>query len=126
MCLYQSGPDFPANMRMNACHRFAQALKLLRLTDAWHYAQQLKAPESWKALGTAALELLDVDMAIAAYRQLGDASMVLSLESLRSIEDRNLLAGHVLVLLEKDHAQAQVCPQQQLLCIALHELQTCR
>lgn len=34
--------------------------------------------------------------------------MVLSLEQVRHIEDKNLLAGHTLVLLERDTAQAQV------------------
>jgi WD repeat-containing protein 19 len=39
--------------------------------------------------------------------QVGDASMVLSLEPLAGIEDRALLAGHALVLLERDHDAAQ-------------------
>ena len=39
---------------------------------------------------------------------LGDASMVLSLEQISNIEDKNLLAGHTMVLLERDTAQAQV------------------
>lgn len=38
----------------------------------------------------------------------GDASMVLSLEHIRNIEDKNLLAGHTMVLLDRDTAQAQV------------------
>ena len=42
-------------------------------------------------------------------RMYGDASMVLSLEQIRNIEDKNLLAGHTMVLLERDTAQAQVC-----------------
>ena len=41
-------------------------------------------------------------------RMLGDASMVLSLEQISNIEDKNLLAGHTMVLLERDTAQAQV------------------
>jgi hypothetical protein len=39
---------------------------------------------------------------------LGDASMVLSLEQIQNIEDKNLLAGHMMVLLERDVAVAQV------------------
>ena len=34
--------------------------------------------------------------------------MVLSLEQISNIEDKNLLAGHTMVLLERDTAQAQV------------------
>jgi hypothetical protein len=40
--------------------------------------------------------------------QVGDASMVMSLASLQGVEDRNLLAGSLLVLLERDYNQAQV------------------
>lgn len=87
--------------------RFQQALKLFRLQMAWECAVAMKSPEAWRQLGLAALEVLDIQMAIAAYRMLGDASMVLSLEGVRGKEDKFLLAGHVLVLLEKDHMQAQ-------------------
>jgi hypothetical protein len=40
--------------------------------------------------------------------QVGDAAMVLSLSSLEEVEDRNLLAGSLMVLLEQDINQAQV------------------
>lgn len=43
----------------------------------------------------------------AAYRMQGDASMVLSLERIKHLEDKNLLAGHIYVLLDKDQNQAQ-------------------
>lgn len=52
--------------------------------------------------------MLDIDTAINAYREIGDASMVLSLERVRQHEDRNLLSAHIMVLLEKDYGQAQV------------------
>jgi len=41
--------------------------------------------------------------------QLGDASTVLSLEALAGIEDRNLLSGHILILLSRDYDLAQQC-----------------
>lgn len=41
--------------------------------------------------------------------QVGDAAMVLSLSSLVDVEDRNLLAGSLMVLLEQDINRAQVC-----------------
>lgn len=72
------------------------------------HARTHARPQVWQALGLRALEMLDIDMAVAAYRMLADASMVLSLEQIRHIEDKNLLAGHVLVLLERDSAAAQV------------------
>ena len=53
-------------------------------------------------------QVLDVDMAIAGHRMVGDASMVLSLERIRQYEDKNLLAAHIMVLLERDYNQAQV------------------
>lgn len=87
--------------------RFQQALKLGRLKVAWEAALQMREAAAWKSLGLAALEMLDMDIAVAAFRMLGDASMVLSLEQVRYIEDKNLLAGHTLVLLERDTAQAQ-------------------
>lgn len=39
--------------------------------------------------------------------QVGDASMVLSLQRLATCEDKHLLAGHVLVLLDRDYDMAQ-------------------
>ena len=45
--------------------RFAQSLKLGRLKGAWECAVQLRSNEVWGQLGSAALELLDVDMATA-------------------------------------------------------------
>lgn len=43
--------------------------------------------------------------------QAGDAAMVLSLSGLEEVEDRNLLAGSLMVLLEQDINQAQVHTQ---------------
>ncbi len=128
-------------MRLCCCparHRFQQTLKLGRLKAAWDSAVAMRSAEAWSQLGVAALELLDVEMAmageapgvrdahlssrrlgtggatrpgactLAAYRMLGDASMVMSLDRIRQYEDKNLLAAHVLILLDRDHSQAQV------------------
>ena len=54
------------------------------------------------------MECLEIELAISVYRKLGDASMVLNLENIAQYEDRNLLSGHVLVLLGKDINAAQV------------------
>jgi len=87
--------------------RFSQCLKLCRLKAAWESAVLLRNNDAWRQLGVVALEMLDVEMAIAAYRMQGDASMVLSLERIKHYEDKNLLAGHIIVLLDKDQNQAQ-------------------
>lgn len=59
-------------------------------------------------LGEAALECLEIELAISVYRKLRDASMVLNLESISHYEDRNLLAGHAMILLGRDVNVAQV------------------
>ena len=41
------------------------------------------------------------------YRMMGNASMVFSLEQILYVEDKNLLSGHVLVLLGHDYDAAQ-------------------
>lgn len=53
------------------------------------------------------MEVLDVQMAIHVYRQLGDAGMVMGLERIAYVEDKNLLAGHV-ALLFGNYQTAQV------------------
>jgi len=50
---------------------------------------------------------MPLSLHMAAYRMQGDASMVLSLERIKHFEDKNLLAGHIYVLLDKDQNQAQ-------------------
>lgn len=41
------------------------------------------------------------------YRMMGNASMVFSLEQILYVEDKNLLSGHILVLLGQDFDAAQ-------------------
>ncbi|GFH09592.1 WD_REPEATS_REGION domain-containing protein, partial [Haematococcus lacustris] len=93
--------------RATPLRKFQQCLRLGRLKMAWDCAVTLGSSEAWGQLGVAGLELLDIHMAVAAYRMLGDASMVLSLEQISQYEDKNLLAAHVMVLLDRDHAAAQ-------------------
>jgi len=85
---------------------FSQTLALLRLNKAWKFAQMMNSIPYWKALATKAMEQLNIEMAIKVYRELGDAGMVMGLESIMHIEDKNLLAGHV-ALLFANYAQAQ-------------------
>jgi WD repeat-containing protein 19 len=49
-----------------------------------------------------------VELAIRCYRLQGDAGMVLALQKVAGVEDKNLLAGHIAVLLEsvRNHPQS--------------------
>ncbi|CAM9486784.1 unnamed protein product, partial [Phaeothamnion confervicola] len=85
---------------------FLQNLALLRLRQAWRAALHLDERKCWLALSHRAMEVLDVQMAINVYRQLGDAGMVSGLERIASVEDKNLLAAHM-SLLFGDYQAAQ-------------------
>jgi WD repeat-containing protein 19 len=52
------------------------------------------------------MEQLNVKIAMLVYRELSDAGMVIALEDMVDIEDKNLLAGHIAVLFS-DYALAQ-------------------
>lgn len=86
--------------------RFCQSLALLKLETAWKTALELDRRQYWLALSGKAMELLNIELAIRVYRQLGDAGMVMALENCVDVEDRYLLAGHV-SLLFCDYARAQ-------------------
>lgn len=85
-----------------------QAIKVFHITEAVAAAARARVKSLWQEVANAALHVLDIDSAIAALREAGNASMVLGLERLRCTEDRYLLAGHVLALTEKDYDTAQV------------------
>ena len=85
---------------------FAQNLALLRLKEAWEVGFAIKDGPLWLALSGKAMEQLNIDMALRVYRELGDAGMVMALEKIRDVEDKNLLAGHV-ALLFAEYSQAQ-------------------
>lgn len=87
--------------------RFDALLALGDLKGAWEAAVDLKSRDAWGALCDAALNAMDIDLAIWVFRFQQAASMVLSLERIRHIEDKNLLAGHVLVLKDSDYNTAQ-------------------
>ena len=56
--------------------RFCQAIALLKLELAWQTALELDKRCYWLALSNRAMEMLNIDMAMRVYRQLGDAGMV--------------------------------------------------
>lgn len=61
-------PGLDALKTIDAFNRLQQSLRLGRLKAAWESAVQLKSPDVWKSIGMAALERLDMDMALAAFR----------------------------------------------------------
>ena len=83
-----------------------QALRLNRFRESWGLAHAINSKNAWRQIAERALYLLEVELAQRAYREEGEGGMVLSLESLIPIEDRNLLAGHLQALREEfDSAQ---------------------
>ena len=90
--------------RLKQC--FNQNLALLRMSRAWDVALLVDQRELYAKLGHQALQHLDVPLAVRVYRQLMDAGMVMTLQKLQSIEDSNLLAGHVALVFD-DYPTAQ-------------------
>ena len=83
-----------------------QNLALGRLKDCWTIASKLNDADSWGQLAECSMDMLDIDMALRVYRQLGNAAHVLALQKISYIEDAKLLAGHV-ALLREDYSMAQ-------------------
>ncbi|ETM43841.1 hypothetical protein L914_10843 [Phytophthora nicotianae] len=77
---------------------FRQNLSLLRLDEAWRLASRIDQRDYWLALAGRAMHTLDIPAARRAYRSLGDSGMVLGLDRLADIEEKNLLAGYVCML----------------------------
>ncbi|OQS06139.1 hypothetical protein THRCLA_01800 [Thraustotheca clavata] len=85
---------------------FKQNLSLLRMSNAWKTALSIDMREYWLALASRAMHTLDINLSKRVYRQLGDAGMVLGLDRIEHVEDKNLLAGHVSMLFgQYDQAQ---------------------
>ncbi|RHZ21453.1 hypothetical protein DYB37_000111 [Aphanomyces astaci] len=85
---------------------FKQCLGLLRMDAAWKQAVVIDAKEYWLALAGRAMHTLDIALSKRVYRQLGDAGMVMGLNRIEHVEDKNLLAGHVSMLFgQYDQAQ---------------------
>ncbi|XP_015684513.1 WD repeat-containing protein 19-like, partial [Protobothrops mucrosquamatus] len=72
-----------------------QTLLLKRFSEAWEICKCLNQPLGWNELGEACLHHMEVDFAIRVYRTNQNVGMVMSLEQIKSIEEHNLLAGHL-------------------------------
>jgi WD repeat-containing protein 19 len=80
---------YPAAGDADAFHLF---LEMNRVHEALAIAQ---TPEQLGRVATQALHVLDVELAIRIYRQLGKPTMVMSLERIRHIHEKNILLGHM-------------------------------
>lgn len=59
------------------------------MPDAWDCALTINTDETLHALAEEALMLMELELAIRAFRRLGDACMVLSLETARATPGRH-------------------------------------
>ncbi|XP_067993676.1 WD repeat-containing protein 19 isoform X2 [Melanerpes formicivorus] len=92
-----------------------QTLMLKRFSEAWEVCRLLNDKSGWNELAKACLHHMEVDFAIRVYRTFGNPGMVMSLEQIKGIEDRNLLAGHLAMFtndfnLAQDLYLASSCP----------------
>ncbi|XP_029905954.1 WD repeat-containing protein 19 [Myripristis murdjan] len=86
--------------------KLSQALLLSRFPEAWNLCKSAANEAFWAEMGKACLVHMKVELAIQVYRMSGNVGMVMSLQGLQGIEDRNLLAGHLAMFLnEYDLAQ---------------------
>eukprot|EP00912_Choanoflagellata_sp_UC4_P001161 UC4_evm1s724 len=90
-----------------------------RYQDAFRAARLLNNRDDSLNVMRDSLAALDIDTAIHAAREAGDAQMVSALQKLTYIEDHSLLAGHAALLLKRyslaqDHFLASSEPRQAL------------
>ncbi|KAG5502748.1 hypothetical protein JKF63_04515 [Porcisia hertigi] len=62
-------------------------------------SNNISTPQEAEDLAVKALYMLDVELAIRVYRQLSQPSLVLCLEKIRHIHEKNLLLGHVSMIM---------------------------
>mmetsp|Transcript_37995 Transcript_37995/g.88783 ORF Transcript_37995/g.88783 Transcript_37995/m.88783 type:complete len:1377 (+) Transcript_37995:70-4200(+) len=98
---------------------FKQALGLNRYQIAFKLGLTLNNKDLWMAMGRRCLECLDMAWAKKAYRQAPSPGMVLYLEKLQTVEDKQLLSGHVAALLgrfpkAREYFLKSCCPEAAL------------
>ncbi|XP_031560697.1 WD repeat-containing protein 19-like [Actinia tenebrosa] len=100
---HEKPQDLPQS-ELKTC--FNQCITLKRFKEAWSIAKTLDSKLEWVELAKKAVQHLDLELAIKVYRKIGDVAMVLSLEKIKGLEDKNLLSGYVAMFLE-DYSTAQ-------------------
>ncbi|EPY21242.1 WD repeat domain 19 [Strigomonas culicis] len=82
--------------RMPSSDAFYNNFSLNRLRWA---SQNISSLQEAEDLAIKALHMLDVELAIRVYRQLSQPSLVLFLEKIKHIHEKNLLVGHVSMIM---------------------------
>ncbi|XP_056135515.1 WD repeat-containing protein 19 [Lampris incognitus] len=99
-----------SSAQSNTCQEFSktlsQALTLKRFHEAWDLCKSSGSSADWAEMGRVCLVHMDLELAIQVYRMSGNVGMVMSLQEIQGIEDRNLLAGHLAMFLN-DYNLAQ-------------------
>mmetsp|Transcript_45688 Transcript_45688/g.108618 ORF Transcript_45688/g.108618 Transcript_45688/m.108618 type:complete len:1374 (-) Transcript_45688:21-4142(-) len=106
-----------ATERQKLC--LLQALALNRFALGFKIGLALSARDLWLAMGRRCLECLDVAWAKKAYRQAPAAGMVMYLDRIQTVEDKQLLSGHVSALFgdfakAKEYFLQSCCPETAL------------
>eukprot|EP00927_Polykrikos_kofoidii_P000378 TRINITY_DN10136_c0_g1_i1.p1 TRINITY_DN10136_c0_g1~~TRINITY_DN10136_c0_g1_i1.p1 ORF type:complete len:1380 (-),score=277.95 TRINITY_DN10136_c0_g1_i1:218-4357(-) len=113
-----TGPPISESVeRQRVC--FRQALGLNRFQFVFKVGLALNSKDLWIAMGRRCLECLDIGWAKKAYRQAPAPGMVLFLERMQTIEDKQLLSGHIAGLLgrfskAKEYFLQSCCPEAAL------------
>ncbi|XP_046901307.1 WD repeat-containing protein 19 isoform X3 [Hypomesus transpacificus] len=81
--------------------QLTQALQLKRFPEAWELCRALGSVEGWGDMGRACLVHMELQLAGRVYRMSSNIGMVMSLEDIQGIEDKNLLAGHLAMFLNE-------------------------
>ena len=80
---------------------------IFSLKASWNLALSCNTPEVWEGVAAKAMEQLDIDLAWRVFVETKDTAMAMAIQTLRYIEDKNLLAGHICMLSGK-YNEAQV------------------
>ncbi|CAB4023346.1 WD repeat-containing 19-like, partial [Paramuricea clavata] len=79
---------------------FKQCLALKRFNEAWAICRVVDKKDIWMELAKSALEHLEIGLAIKVFRKMEDVAMVLSLDEIQDVEDKNLLSGYIAMFME--------------------------
>ncbi|CAJ1052137.1 WD repeat-containing protein 19 [Xyrichtys novacula] len=95
--------------------QLANALLLKRFHKALNLCKSAGSTSDWADLGKACLVHMEVEFAIQVFRMSSNVGMVLSLQGIQGIEDKNLLAGHLAMFLgdynlAQDLYMSSTCP----------------